>query len=69
MRKFIHFGPKGLKGIWAWNFQKQMTNLKSTHSKQGTHEISLRIESKYFLAQNAQIWTFGLDIWKMKASR
>ena len=36
-------------GIWAQNFQKQMTN------------ISLRSESQYFLAQNAQIWAFGLE--------
>ena len=32
------------------------------HSKEATCEILLRLESLYFLAQNAQIWTFGLEI-------
>ena len=44
-------------GIWARNFQQQMT------------DISLRSESQYFLAQNAQIWAFGLETWKTKAGR
>ena len=42
-------------GIWAQSFQKQMGNLKLAHSKKVTSEISLRLESSYFLAQNAQI--------------
>ena len=48
--------------IWARNFQKQMKNFKSAPSKQGTCKILLRLESQYFLAQNAQIWVFGLEI-------
>ena len=34
--------------------------MKSTPSKQDTSKISLRLESSYFLTQNAQIWGFGL---------
>ena len=63
IRKLIIFGPKCPNlGIWAQNFQKQMANLKSAHSKKSTCEISLRLESQYFLAQNPQIWAFGLEI-------
>ena len=38
--------------------------MKSTPSKQDTSKISLRLESFYFWTQNAQIWGFGLKIFK-----
>ena len=46
IRKLIPFGPKVLNlGIWAHNLGKQMSDFKSAPSKQGTREISLRLES------------------------
>ena len=54
MRNFIKIGRLilfGIKcqnlGIWAQNFRKPMLDLKSAHSKQGTSQILLRLESKF----------------------
>ena len=46
-----------------------MTNLKSAHSNWCTCEVLVRLKSQYFLSQNAQIWAFGVEIWKTKTSR
>ena len=46
MRKLILFDPKCLKlDIFAQNFGKQMSDLKSSPSIEGTYEILLRLES------------------------
>ena len=59
----ILFGSKCPNlGIWAHIFQNSMSNLNSAPLKKGAGEILLRLESKYFLAENAQIWAFGLQI-------
>ena len=61
MRKFGYLGSKFLK-----------TNVRFEIStfKIGYRQIfGKRLESWYFLAQNTQIWAFGLKVWKMKASR
>ena len=42
-----------------------MSDLKSSPSKQGTCEILFRLESQYYLAQNAQNWAFGLKFLKI----
>ena len=42
IRKLIPFGPKCSKlGIWAQNFGKQVSHLRSSLSKEGTTEILL----------------------------
>ena len=66
----ILFGPKrpNLR-IWSWNFRKQISDLKSAFPKYGTSKIWLRLENWYLLAQDTQIWAYGLKIWKMKAIR
>ena len=61
--KLTLFGPKCQ--IWEFklkHFQKQMPNLKSTHSKYYTFKILLRSESQHFSIQNAKTWAFGLEI-------
>ena len=52
----------------ASNFQKQMSDLKSTPTRLDTYKVWLRLDRRYFLARNAQIWALGLQIWKKKAS-
>ena len=66
IRKLIIFDPKcPYLGIWAQNFQIPMSDLKSAQSKYSAWKILLkRLESWYFLTQNAQICTFGLKIFK-----
>ena len=46
IKKLILFDSKcSCLGIWARNFRKPMSDLKWSHSKYGTCEISLRLES------------------------
>ena len=46
IRKLILLGPKYPKlGIWAQNFGRQISDLKSASSEYGTCEIFLRLES------------------------
>ena len=67
IKKLILFDPNSPNlEMWTQKFQKPMSDLKAALSIQGTWEISLRLESYYFLAPNTQIWRFGLEISKMK---
>ena len=61
IRKFILFGPKYLN-LGNWLEIKKKNKFEISTFKTGACEISLRLESQYFLPQYAQIWTFGLEI-------
>ena len=67
IRRSILVSPKCPNlGILARNFRKQMANLKSAYLKKVHAKFRL---SQYFLAEKAQLWVFGLKIWKFGSFR
>ena len=73
MRIFVKIRELKLFGPFAHLGSKCSTN--NARFEISTLEIGYRqniierLDSWYFLAQNTQIWTFRLEVWKTKASR
>ena len=71
IKKLILFDLKRQHlGIQTQNFPKTKVRFEISTFKIGyMRNFIKRLDKWYFLVQNTQIWVFGLEVWKTKASR